>query len=294
MSNILVVGSINMDLILQMPHMPVVGETIRATKFQTVAGGKGFNQAVAIKRMGSDVSFYGYLGNDPYGHTLRNQFMEEGIDTALLKNSTDLSTGMAFIFLDEQGHNSIVVEPGSNLSLKPEEFIEVLYSQPQISTLVVQMEIPLDVIEAVLTEGKRQGKKVVLNPSPFQPLKPELLEGLDTLVLNEIEAEQMTGLNIPELQIKALQEMGIQQIILTLGELGVYYNNDDEILFQKAFKTTVVDTTGAGDTFLGTYVSQRNKGGSLKTAVENAAKAGAIAVSRMGAIPSIPFEKEIL
>lgn len=294
MSNILVVGSINMDLILQMPHMPVVGETIRATKFQTAAGGKGFNQAVAIKRMGSDVSFYGYLGSDPYGQSLRNQFLEEGIDATLLKTSNDLSTGMAFIFLDEQGRNSIVVEPGSNLSLKPEEFLEVLKMQPQLSTIVVQMEIPLVVIETVLTEGKRQGKKIILNPSPYQPLKPELLEGLDTIVLNEIEAEQMTGLKIPELQIKALQEMGIEQIILTLGEQGVYFNDSAEILFQKAFKTTVVDTTGAGDTFLGTYVSQRNSGICLKTAVENAAKAGAIAVSRMGAIPSIPFAKEIL
>ena len=293
MTNILVVGSINMDLILQMPHMPVIGETIRATKFQTAAGGKGFNQAVAIKRMGSDVAFYGYLGSDPYGEALRSQFVEEGIETSLLKTTADLSTGMAFIFLDEKGHNSIVVEPGSNLGLKPEELKEALTQLPQISTMVVQMEIPLDVIEAVLTEGKRLGKKVVLNPSPYQPLKPELLAGLDSLVLNEIEAKQMTGLETPELQIQALQKMGIQQIILTMGELGVYFNDGDEILFQKAFKTTVVDTTGAGDTFLGTYVSQRNGGVGLKTAVENAAKAGALAVSRMGAIPSIPFAKEI-
>lgn len=294
MSKILVVGSINMDLILRMPHMPAMGETIRATGFQTAAGGKGFNQAVAIKRMGSSVAFYGYLGTDGYGQDLRGQLIEEGIDPVHLRISPETPTGMAFILLDAAGHNSIVVQPGSNLCLSVSELIGILESSPEVETLVVQMEIPTDVIEAVLIEGKRLGKKVVLNPSPYQPLAPELLAGLDTLILNEVEAEQMTGVTEATAQIEALKNMGIRQVILTMGGEGVYYNEGQSVVHQPAFPAVVVDTTGAGDTFLGTYVSQIQQGKELRKAVELAAKAGAKAVSKLGAKPSIPFLEEIL
>lgn len=293
---ILVVGSANADLVINSPKMPKLGETLTGSNFRVNAGGKGLNQAVAIAKLGGDVTFLGCVGEDANGSVLLDALDENGV-TFKGGKVTDTPTGIAMITVVE-GNNFIVLSAGANDKLTP----DIVQAQAPLimesDYCVMQLEIPLESVIRVCDIAKDSGTAVVLNPAPYRELPEELLRNVDYLIPNEHEANDLTGIypNSEENCIKAianLRDKGVKNVIITLGERGCVYNDGDEIIFRPAIETKVVDTTSAGDCFIGALVSRLSRGVNLSDAIDFATKASAIAVSREGASKSIPYENEI-
>jgi ribokinase len=295
---ILVLGSSNVDLILRVPRFHQPGETIRAENLTTVFGGKGANQAIASKRLGAEVTFITKLGDDHYGKSYRRYLIEKGLNPKSILTDKKIPTGMAFIELDSKGENRIIVSPGSNSSLSVDDLRRCSPLFRKIKVFVTQLEIPIETVTMGLKMAKRYGALTLLNPSPSRPLSTEILSLTDFLVPNELEAQALTGLKMRKDQDLSriagrLLKMGVKNVVITLGPKGLFFKNRDEEIRMKAFRVKAVDTTAAGDAFMGAHAYGLAGGRQIREALMFANAAGALATTKLGAQPSLPFRKEI-
>ncbi|MEV6307920.1 ribokinase [Streptomyces sp. NPDC051840] len=291
MTAIAVLGSTNMDLVAYVARAPGRGETVTGREFRTVPGGKGANQALAAARAGGDVVMIGAVGTDEFGSALRANLDHAGVDTELLHTVAGPS-GTAHIVVDDEGSNAIVVIPGANgtmTSLAPGDRTAVTRAE----LLLLQLELPLATVTEAARAARARGVRTILTPSPVQPLPSELLDAVDLLVPNEHEAARLTGKVEPHAAAQLLLRQ-VPEVVITLGERGcLHAARDTEPVLHPAPEVTAVDTTGAGDTFVGALAVALGEGRAAPDAVAWASKAAALCVQRHGASTSMPYREEI-
>jgi ribokinase len=293
--HILVVGSINMDLVVRVPRHPQIGETILGGSFATFPGGKGANQAVAAARLGAEVKMIGRVGKDAFGEALLETVARDGVDTSFLFRDPDAASGVALITVDEAGRNTIVVAAGANARLTADDVVSAEAAFRGASVLVMQLEIPLPVVEKSIRLARKHDLKIILNPAPAQSLPDGLLSSVDYLIPNQNELALLAGNeNSLDSSVQALQMRGATCLIVTLGEQGVLVARGSERRHIPAYKVTAVDTVAAGDAFVGAFAVAIAEGYSLLEAAEWGNAAGAVAVTRPGAQPSLPHRDELL
>ncbi len=279
-----VVGSLNMDLTVSTGQMPDQGETVIGEEFATFPGGKGANQAVAAARLGANVNMVGAIGDDVFGESLQNQLEQENIQTTAIHKLKGVATGTATIILSE-GDNRIIVAPGANGKLTPELIRQHEQTIKQSDIILLQLEIPLDTVQAVITIAQQYEVPVILNPAPYQSLPGALLSGVDYLTPNEMEAKAM--LEDPNSHVNK------EQLIVTNGEKGVSTYKDGVEQVIPGFPVDVFDTTGAGDTFNGALATQLATGMPLEEAVHYANAAAALSIMKLGAQSGMPLAEEV-
>ena len=293
---IVVIGSINMDLVLRVPRMPQPGETLTGGAFQTIAGGKGANQAVACARLshGQPVAMIGCLGDDAFGMTLRAALVADGIDTSHVTTLPGVASGIASILVDTNGQNSIVIAGGANDLLTPAHIDAALPLLQRASIVVLQLETPLATVQHAIAVAHGLGKTVVLNPAPAASLPAAVLAQVDYLVPNEIEAAMLAGFEAAPAELAAaLQALGCRNVLVTLGAKGVHAAFADDRRDFPAQAVKAVDTTAAGDTFIGGFVAGLAGGLAPSDAIGLGQRAAAIGVTRPGAQTSIPYLHEL-
>lgn len=283
--NILVIGSINKDLVITTPRFPKEGETILGNNFSTSNGGKGANQACAIGKLGGNVAMLGAVGNDNFGKDLSNALSSNNVNINNLLIKNDVSTGIAVITVANDGANHIIVAQGANALITKDDIKEKLISSFDI--IVMQLEIPLEIAKYAASVAKKLGKTVVLNPSPAVKLDKEFLSCVDILIPNETEIDIIGGIDY-------VLECGVKNIILTLGADGCDLITKEKRKHFDAYKVDVVDTTAAGDSFLGGVVRTIADGKNIEEAIEFATKVSNITVTKKGAIDSIPTYNEVI
>ncbi|OAJ55556.1 ribokinase [Paraburkholderia ginsengiterrae] len=298
-SRVTVVGSLNMDLVVRAPRLPQPGETLAGQTFAQVAGGKGGNQAVAAARLGAQVSMLGCVGADGNGAQLRAGLEAEGIDCAALETGRQ-ATGVALIVVDDASQNAIVIVAGSNGEVTPETIARHEAALAAAHVVICQLETPPDAVRAALATARRLDRTVILNPAPATgPLPGDWLPLIDYLIPNELEAATLTGLPVdsPEDAAKAaaaLRAAGARNVLVTLGPRGVYVMLEGAAgVLYDAPRVKAVDTTAAGDTFIGGFAAQLAQGASVDAAIRFAQRAAALSVTRAGAQPSIPTRAEL-
>jgi ribokinase len=296
--DVVVVGSLNMDLVARAPRLPGAGETISGTAFATVPGGKGANQAVAAARLGASTAMIGRVGDDPFGARLRAGLERDGVDCRAVLETANTPSGVALIVVDDAGRNGIVVVPGANGLLAPADIdaADALLAAAHI--VVLQLEIPIETVEHTGRRARALGKTVLLNPSPARPLSPSLLACVDYLVPNELEAASLTGDRVASVDQaiaagRRLRARGAATVLITLGATGAAIVAADGERHLPAPRVDAVDTTAAGDTFIGGLCAALVRGRAVPDAVAFAQAAAAISVTRSGAQPSIPFAGEV-
>ena len=297
---IVIVGSINMDLVALMNRLPKPGETVTGKTFQTISGGKGANQAVAAARLGAQVSMIGRLGEDAFGVTLRKNLNSAGVDTKHVFETPGVSSGVALIGVEQSGVNAITVVPAANGQLTVDD---VRSCQEMISTsnaLIVQLETPIETVAEAIRIAQKYGVLTVLDPAPApKGLLPQELMSVDILSPNQSEAEALTGIPVVDWAsakhaAQALRMLGANAVVLKMGELGaLVYAQDDSIHQIAAFKAEVVDTTAAGDAFTAALTVALCRGESLKIAAHYGSLAGTLACTRFGAQPAMPTHDEL-
>ncbi|WP_305120834.1 ribokinase [Paraburkholderia nodosa] len=299
-ARVAVVGSLNMDLVARAPRLPSPGETLAGHAFAQVAGGKGGNQAVAAARLGAQVAMIGRVGADSNGEVLRAGLMAEGIDCGALETSPGAPTGVALIIVDDASQNAIVIVAGSNGELAPETIARHEAVLARADVVVCQLETPTDAVAAALAAARRLGKITILNPAPATgPLPAQWLPLIDYLVPNELEAAALTGLpaSTPEEAARAasaLREAGARNVLVTLGAQGVCALLDGAApVHLPAPRVNAVDTTAAGDTFIGGLAARLAAGAPALEAIAFALRAASVSVTRAGAQPSIPTLAEL-
>jgi ribokinase len=287
-ARVVVVGSINLDLVVTTVRLPSAGETIPGSDFQRFGGGKGANQALAAARMGADVTLVAKVGDDESGAVLVRDLEHAGVDVTQIGRVAG-PTGTAVITVDAEGHNTIVVVPGANAALSPAD-VEVARAVIEASdALLLQLEVPMETVVAAAELARAAGVAVFLNPSPMQPLPDRLLDGLAFLVVNETELAALTDGTSDTGRLFA---RGVRQIVLTLGEEGARLIDADRSREIPSFRVTSIDSTAAGDAFLGALAATLSARG-LDAALIAASAAGALATTRMGAQPSLPTLEEV-
>ncbi|MFF9911006.1 ribokinase [Streptomyces sp. NPDC013457] len=291
MTSIVVLGSTNMDLVAFVPRAPALGETVTGREFRTIPGGKGANQAVAAARAGADVSMIGAVGTDDFGGRLRAALEASGVDTDLLR-TVEGPSGTAHIVVDDEGGNAIVVVPGANGTVASlDHGDEALITNA--GTLLLQLELPLPVVVEGAVTARRLGVRTVLTPAPAQPLPPELLAATDLLVPNEHEAAALTGVADPRSAAVALLAQ-VPEVVITLGAAGsLYASRGTEPFAVPAPRVRAVDTTAAGDTFVGALAVALGEGRPVREAMAWASTAAALSVQHEGASSSMPYRPEI-
>ncbi len=290
---VLVVGSLNMDMVVNVSRHPQIGETILGGKFSTFPGGKGANQAVAAARMGAEVTMIGCVGQDGFGEELQASAAKDGIDIQYVSMDENAATGIALITVDVLGQNTIVVASGANLALTPECLLTSKQAFANADVLVAQLESPLETVSEALALAAANKLKVVLNPAPAQTLSAELLSKVDYFIPNEREAMQVVGAETLEAAIDQLLGMGVQNLIITLGEKGVLVITADGRRQIPAYPVIAIDTVAAGDAFVGAFATGIAEGLNVDDAVKLGNAAAAISVTRHGAQPSLPTRKEV-
>jgi ribokinase len=290
--HIVVVGSLNMDLVVRTPRLPKPGETIIGSEFRTFPGGKGANQAVAAARLGAQVKMIGCVGNDAFGEALIETVARDGVETTFIRKDLQAATGVAFISVETSGQNSIVVASGANALLTPEDVSAAQEAFDGASVLLLQLESPLHAVTRAIELAHRHGAQVVLNPAPAQLLEVDFLNRVDYIIPNQTELALLTGMESISEGVNALKTWGIRRVIVTLGEEGVLVAENENQVHLPADLVTVVDTTAAGDAFVGAFAVALNEGHPTLTAAAWGKAAGALAVTRAGAQPSLPTRSE--
>lgn len=295
---VVVVGSFNMDLVVQAGRRPQTGETLMGEEFGMFIGGKGSNQAIAAARLGANVTMIGRLGTDLFGDTLMAAHAEEGIYTDYVIRDTEVGTGVASILIDADGDNSIVLVPQANMRLSVEDIERASESIAAADALLLQLEVPIDASRRAAEIAKSNGATVVLNPAPAQELPDDFLAQVDILTPNEVETESLSGIRVStatdaERAAKVLLDKGLSAVILTLGERGALLLTPELAQQVPAYSVEVVDTTAAGDAFCGALATALARGDNLVDAVAFANAAGALAVTVLGAAPSMPAAAQV-
>ena len=298
LGKIIVIGSTNVDMVVKTDRHPLPGETRLGSVFFMNAGGKGANQAVAAARMGSNVTFVTKVGNDIFGQQSIAGFKKENINTDFVFVDGSSSTGTALIVVNKEGENSIVVAPGANARLLPQDINKINHFE-EAGIILIQLEIPLETISAVVKKAKESNQRLIINPAPAQKLSDELLKGLFLITPNETEASLLTGITVEDDVTAAdaariVLERGVKNVIITLGKKGAYFQNENLKLRIDAPVVTAIDTTAAGDTFSGAMAVALTESMSWEEAIKFAVAAASISVTRMGAQSSIPYRSEIL
>jgi ribokinase len=292
-AKVVVVGSLNMDLVVCAPRIPHPGETVIGGEFYTAAGGKGSNQAVAAARLGAKVHMVGRVGQDELGAQLMETLEEAGVDHQFVVQDPGSSTGVALITVADSGQNSIVVAPGSNMRLSPDDVDAARGAIGEADILLVQLETPLETVTRALQIARAKGVKTILNPAPARTLPRETFGLVDVLIPNETETAVLTGLSVgTQTEAKtagvALRKQGVKTVVMTLGERGAIYADAGDVNALSAYEVKAVDTTAAGDAFVGAFAVATAEGKSLSEAVRWGNAAGALAVTKRGAQPSLP------
>ena len=295
---VVVVGSFNMDLVVKAGRRPETGETLMGKEFGMFIGGKGSNQAVAAARLGSDVTMIGRLGSDLFGDTLMAAHAEEGIHTDYVSRDTEVGTGVASIWVDADGDNSIVLVPQANMRLSIADIERASEAIAAADVLLLQLEVPIAASQRAAEIAKSNGARVVLNPAPAQELPDDFLAQVDILTPNEVETESLSGIKVSssadaERAAKVLLDKGLSAVILTLGERGALLLTSDLTQQVPAYAVKVVDTTAAGDAFCGAFATGIARGENFVEAVAFANAAGALAATVLGAAPSIPTAAQV-
>lgn len=297
-AKIVVVGSSNTDMIIQLDKIPVPGETVLGGEFSTAAGGKGANQAVAAARAGGNVTFIASVGNDSLGTQAVEGFIRDGINIKYIKRVEKSASGVALIFVDKEGENSIAVASGANADLCPDDITgsKQVISRAQI--LLMQLETPIDTITEAAQLAHEAGVKVILNPAPAHHLDDELLKMVSILTPNEVEAELLTNIKIEDetsarKAAKVLQAKGVDSVLITLGARGVFLANAEKQELIPGFEMDVVDTTAAGDVFNGALAVGLAEDKPIEEAIRFANAAAALSVTKLGAQPSAHSRGEI-
>ncbi len=298
MARIVVVGSLNIDLVLKVSALPSRGETVAADSLNVVPGGKGANQAVAAVRLGTCVSMIGRVGKDSYGEILLSNMRRAGVDVSHVVADPELPTGTALITVDATGANTIVVYQGVNIRCSPEDVDASRDVIAGSQALVTQLEIPLETVERALQVARAQSVMTVLNPAPARKLSRNLLGTVDVLIPNEVEASLLSGVHVsgPDSAIEAaimLSREGPRRVIVTLGEQGAVFHGPEGTFHVPAFKVRAVDTTAAGDAFIAAFVAAWVEGASADASLRHACMAGALATTKIGAQPSLPSLEEV-
>lgn len=297
-AHVVVVGSLNMDLVVRAPRIPAPGETLLGGEFHTVPGGKGANQAVAAARLGARVSMVGRLGADDFATQLLANLEADGIDHSAVIQDASTTTGVALIVVADDGQNSIVVASGANMQVTPDDVDAAAETIAAADVLLLQLEIPLDAVQRAAEIAHEHGVPVVLNPAPARDLPADLLSRVDVLIPNESETALLTGLPVDtgaelEAAARALLDRGISTAILTLGARGAMLATGSEVEIIPTFKVQPVDTTAAGDAFVAGFSVALAEGKPVAEAVRWGNAAGALAVTRMGAQTSLPRRAEL-
>ncbi|EPU3936799.1 ribokinase [Morganella morganii] len=297
-SRLTVLGSINVDHIMNIAQFPAPGETVIGKQYQTAFGGKGANQAVACGRSGADITFIACVGDDAIGAEILAQLQRDRIHTAAVSVVPEATTGVAMIFVNEDGENVIGISAGANAALTPAHFAPYKGLIEQSDALLMQLESPLETVIAAAQAAKNHQTRVILNPAPARELPDSLLKLVDVITPNETEAEKLTGISVSDEAgaanaAQVLHDKGIEQVLITLGSRGVWLSVNGEGRRIPGFNVNAVDTIAAGDTFNGAYVTALLEGKPADDAVRFAHAAAAIAVTRRGAQPSVPWRREI-
>lgn len=300
MNTITIIGSINLDRTIRVKQMPKPGETMHTKEIFSAGGGKGANQAVAAKRSETVTNFIGAVVNDAAGDMMRELLSEEGIDLSGVQTLEKQATGQAYIIVDDQGENSIMIHSGANNAFTPQQVKEHAELIKASDFVIAQFESTLESTIEAFTIARQAGVKTILNPAPALEEVPEdLLKVTDMIIPNETETEILTGIKVTdEASLKTasdhLHQLGIEAVIITIGSKGAFYDVNGRSGIIPAFKVNAVDTTAAGDTFIGAMSSILAKDFSnLEQAIEYGNKASSLTVQRFGAQPSIPYKNEL-
>jgi ribokinase len=296
---ITVVGSYATGLTMKVERLPCTGETLLGTGYRVDYGGKGSNQAVGSARLGAKVNFVARIGKDAFGEMALSLYHDEGIDVANVKQTVGTPTGVGFIMVEAAtGNNCIVIDPGANELLTPDDISSCSVAFASTSVVLTQLEIPVAAAEAALRLGRAGGAITILNPAPVRPLPPSILQLVDVLTPNQVEAKVLTGRNPdaviePERLARELICSGVKQVVMTMGERGALMVTSSSSTHVPAVPMSAVDTTGAGDAFNAGLATALASGASLETAVQFAVVTGGLAVTKEGVIPSLPSCDEV-
>lgn len=298
MRKIIVIGSSNTDMVIRVPKLPLPGETILGGDFLMNLGGKGANQAVTTARLACPTVFISKVGEDVFGRMALEQFDKEGIQTDFVFTDSENPSGVALINVDRRGENCISVASGANASLLPADIDKAAAVFGSDDIILMQLEIPLQTIEYVVDKFHKTGATIILNPAPATQLNIETLRNITIITPNETEVETITGVCVQTEEglreaASTLKETGIKNVVITMGAKGAYVLSDEFEGIVPAQKVKAVDTTAAGDCFNGALAVALLEQKTLKSAVEFANKAAALAVQKMGAQSSIPYRREL-
>ena len=297
-TKIVVIGSTNTDMVIKSDHLPVPGETLLGGTFFMNPGGKGANQAVAASRLGGIVTFISKTGYDIFGEQSVQNLKNEGINTEYMAVDPENPSGIALINVDSKAENCIVVAPGANMTLKPDDIDKAIKQIELAEIVLLQLEIAIETVEYGAQIAFRNKRKVILNPAPAQKLSDSLLKTLYILTPNETEAEILTGIKVTDIdsaEIAAgiLRNKGVEIVIITMGANGAFIHTDSLAELIPAPGVKAVDTTAAGDTFNGALAVAVSEDFDIEEAVKFANKAASIAVTKFGAQASIPYRSEV-
>lgn len=295
---IFVVGSANTDMVIKSEKLPLPGETLLGGTFFMNAGGKGANQAVAAARLGGEVTMVTKVGNDIFGKQTIEGLRKENINTDFIFIDEEKPSGIALIMVNEQGENCILVAPGANANLSPEDIL-LVKNISDAEIILMQLEIPMETISAVVKSAKLNNQKVILNPAPACKLDDELLDGLFLIAPNETEASLLIGITVYDeatasLAASLFLNKGVQNVLITLGSKGAYFKNNDRSLMIPAPVVQAMDATAAGDTFCGALTVALTENMDWENAIQFAVEAASISVTRLGAQSSVPYRSEIV
>jgi ribokinase len=295
---IIVVGSIHMDFTILVDRLPKTGETVIGKDFKMSPGGKGANQAVAVAKLNAEAYMVGRVGNDYLGSLIIESMSKSGVNVDFVKKDPTTHSGLAFITVDPKGRNTISVAPGADLTITNEDVEEAINAIKKADMMLLQLEIPLEVVIHAAKKAFENGIKVILNPAPYKPLPKKLLESIFILTPNEVEAGMMSKVDVKGSKdlIKAgkkLIGMGIEKIVITLGDKGAMLVSKEKMLQFPAVKVKAIDTTGAGDAFNGALAVALAEGKNIEEAIKFANFTGALTTTKVGAQEALPTRKEV-